>query len=209
MRILGFSAFSVLAALSLFTLPLTADSVLVGTSGTLGGYPVTAGQYLAQGFSFSDPVNLTQINFLAYGVFVPCECLVQLTDGLGAGANVLAQSTFNVPVAAFPGQPFSMVLNQNLGPGTYFLVFSTNSDGATLPASTSILPSTIGSVDGTFLLFPANSGFPPASPVAVSFNTPINFQLVGDPVPEPATLLLVGSGLGAVWLRRRLERRTA
>ncbi len=204
-----------------------ADSILVGTSlitSVSGGVSVGSFQYIAAEFSFPVAVDASNVSIVLGVTGFPSvtssgtgSFLLQLTNALGAAAtsgNVLAQSTFTVTVSpSSVGQVFIMPVNQTLQAGTYFLVASSQ-DPPVAPGSaqffwpfSSALPGTVGSASsGFFSTAPIgqNITFPPGSTWTFQGqSTPLTFQVTGTPVAEPATLFLVGMGLGGVWLRRK------
>jgi hypothetical protein len=131
--------------------------------------------------------------------------------------------------------PFNFVFNTNLQtvsyvslfsglslvPGTYYVVMASNSPNTVMQGITVGTGVTYSTAPGTTVGVPQftsgtnlNAIYPPASTWVNSGTGNRFFTVTGDPtgtepIPEPATLLLLGAGLGgiAAKLRRRRARR--
>jgi len=201
---------------------------------TLAGPNVPNTQFLAAGFNLNQPVHVSILKIdLVASWGVSGTAVVQVTNAIGPAttpANVLAQTNVVVPSGPSTqlfGTPnfISIPLNLNLGPGAYYIVASTTQANVNMGWESALTywPSTVGSIGSAYvastfaspLLGNPNPSFAPAStwsdysgfyPYTVTVGM---FELVGHPaseVPEPATLLLVGSGIASLWVQRKRNR---
>jgi hypothetical protein len=208
MRSCRFLFFAVLFLLAVA--PAQADEILAGTyfnapyGGGRGLYP---GNFLAQSFSLPSAANITSIVMSLNGRYPygPGQFVLQLTNAIGP--NTTSSNVFASVTGTYSDQSLMVTvpLPITLAGGTYYIVLSTSTPPPTQafwPMYGSSLPGTFGSIGGGFETTVANFAFPPASDWH-TMTTPFEFQVNGSPVPEPATLLLVASGLTGIWLRRR------
>ena len=133
------------------------------------------------GFSF-DP---TGEDFVQIDVFSPL-------DG-HPGSSVFALS-FDLPFSSTPERLLTLATNISLLPGSYFLGLRTTGDivGTWWETNASFLGGWTSTNDGPWIEQPTR---PQGT-----------FRLSGSqtaPVPEPASLISLASGLLAVWLRKR------
>jgi len=185
--------------------PSFADSVDVGA-------PVSAGfeyavcnlptpkceSWLAQEFQLSAATRVDSISIgmgFGAGTF---EFL--LTNGLTSGAAIFSSasfSDFSGPVSLGP---------TTLGPGTYFLIAETqqearggwdSSDGVTVTNGGTVSSGFFQSVDEG--LDWTNKPFGCMSQCGAL--APLQFEVLGAPVPEPSTLLLSLAGLAGLRLK--------
>lgn len=193
--------------------PASADSILLGTSGSSNGSGllVDAGHFGAQAFTLTSTVQVTGLNlFLARGQGQ--SLLIQLTNAIGpsaTSANVLAQTTIAFPSALNGTWISAPLTNLVLPVGTYHIVLSLSSGDGEWRFLPTILPSSVGTVGAVRITSPSgvNLTLPPASSFFGIGAGPFGFQIVGNThVPEPGTLLLVAMGLGAFIRRSRTTR---
>ena len=209
MRVRPTHAAALIVLILSFAAQAQADSVLLGTGGTplQGVLAFGPNGPLAQSFTLTTTINVSAINiFVSGGSSGPL--LIQLVNMIGLGtttSNVLAQGSVSPSGAT---EWLSIATATTLGPGTYFLVVSSatpNNSGWIRTAGN--LPSTVGTVGTTFFTNASNVdlAFAPASNWLGNGVTNVGFEIVGNtnPVPEPGTLALMGSGLAGIWLRRR------
>jgi hypothetical protein len=132
-----------------------------------------------------------------------------LVNSLGAGttiANQIAQTSYSGPA----GPNVVLFNNLSLGVGTFFLVLDagtpTDSWNRLLPFSVVTAGGVTRGVDFFSNQF---SAYAPASQFFVNPQTAnegaLQYRIVGTPVPEPATGVLVASGIVA-FRRRRMAR---
>ncbi len=144
-----------------------------------------------------------------------------LTTQVGAGttaANEIASGTFG-PFSNSGANPYprwvTMTAGLTLGPGTYFLTLNGDAYGGgfrydSVPALA--LGSGVTSAGESWgYCDPANTyqtcvGYAPADTV-FGDSLGLRVDVEGTPVPEPASLLLLGTGLAVVAARRRFANR--
>jgi PEP-CTERM motif len=192
----------VLALLSVCgTLAANADVVLLGaTNPGQVGAALNTTQAIAQPFTLTQAVRVSSVDVLLEPFLGGAgQETFQLTNSIGPGttaANVLASQTFSVPVLPATGTTFSMTASLTLLPGTYYLVVSSPDSAKNngVVYATSVLPSTVGSVGFALAALPPDS-FVPSSTFTGFAPVSITFDVVGSQIPEPATMLLFGTGM--------------
>ncbi len=203
--------------------PKAAGAVLLIDSGPptspFSGFNIFDNQFLAQQFTLPIGATITQIAFFGGRIGTGPDPLVnvQLTNAIGPGTSSSALlADLSLTVSNFFGSSAFLPIPTSffLDPGTYFLVLSSNAPLADSAVWATGPPNDIGPefISSSSLI---NSGFPPASQF---FPNPlVGFQDFGlrisgnpgAPIPEPGTLLLLGSGLAGLGIstRRRSRRK--
>ena len=184
------------------------ESALLGGTGVGGGSAVSLNQFLGVRFELTETVETQLVGghfFAGSGtIFAALVALDGLTDFPDSSdlttADVIGTSLLAPPLPSHDVfAPLSVVLN----PGWYGLVFGSQLFGATSPVGGA--PNSNPTV-GTPSFFLHNSlGW---RDLNIGHESEVfRFVLNGTPVPEPTTLLLLGTGLGVVAYRRRPARR--
>jgi hypothetical protein len=148
---------------------------------TIGGSMPSTLRTIELGFSF-DP---TGEDFVQIDIFAP--------DQGHPGLSVFAAS-FDLPFVSTPERLLTVNANAQLTPGSYFLGLRTTGDivGVWSETNAAFFGGWTSTNDGPWIEQPGR-----AQGV---------FRLSGTQppaVPEPASLLCIGSGLAGLWLRRR------
>jgi hypothetical protein len=212
--------------LLLTTVPLIhASSLLVGTTlpNGIGDYSVIGApgfvpQFLAQGFTLTSPAQVTGITLDMTGFGDSFTLWLSNASGPGTTmANVLLQTTLTFPSTG--GDPNMATVSTSpsnlfLPAGSYFLIASSaqNSspaEGWGIDVGGAILTSfgTVGQAAASCCAAGSstNTAFPPGS-TFVAAESPLAFQISGNPTPESSTVLLTGLGLlVALKARRRVS----
>ena len=215
-----FSKYLVLALMVTASAMAFGEGLTVGTTyaGTGGVFASAGNNALAQGFLMP---NAGLINgFTVYiGPSDNTNYTLWLTDKVGAGTtadDVIFSQTFNNP-SNLGGQVANVDVNQTVDAGQYYIVLSVNSGSAAWYFG-NLVVGTIGDTDQMAVGSGYNASFAPASSF-YGYSYPLTFSLFDDPVctenncdlgpigdgkvPEPSSMLLLGSGVVALWRRKR------
>ena len=148
-------------------------------------YAVYIAQSIAQGFSLTAPISITELKLQMSG-FGSDQFTVWVTNSIGPGttqANVLLQTTATFPNTGggTTGSTISIPMNLSLPPEDYFIVLSSTQPSVLQGwlMSTTTLASTVDSLsDMRFVIF-GDVLFPPASEFITLGDRPAAFQIFG------------------------------
>jgi hypothetical protein len=189
--------------LLLAAIPAHADSIIfqsatLGPTGQFSGSTLAISQFLGARFSISQPVEITEIgghmgviDTRSVGSFF--GAILTLPTGLPTGSpfaasEVVATTTFNLP---FTTADIFTPLSATLEPGNYAVVFGAGQFGSPTTA-VGVMPADNPDLPGASYFFWDGSSWRDDS----IDNT--RFVVKGNVVPEPSSLLLLGSGLMAL-----------
>lgn len=200
-------------ALSGLGAPSQAQPLLSVTGASTLGHTISSNQAAAVSFTltraFEDVTATADITGLSPrgGVFLMRDV------GPGTGFTDIVAAV-DISAITFAGSETVLFSGLNLGAGDYAIVIASDQSS---PNSTLIwngsrsaqVTASAGVIDGIDLFAADTVEFPPASAFSTVFDRSAHFALFIPAVPEPATWLLMGMGVGLLWTRRSAHRRAA
>lgn len=216
MQILKLAA-SGLLLLAGITYPAAANTIINTGTGTLGP-AVYAQQYEEQGWTQTQSYTNVSISVALYS-WTPGQTFdiqAYLTTAIGSGTTTaLATDSFSSSTPNSTPVTYLLFSGLTLPAGSYYLTLASTDSTGSNPGALwpyecfSGCPLTLDT--GVALLTQGfanpssgseNPTFPPASTFATG-STPVNLTVTGaPPAPEPASMLLLAAGLGALALRQ-------
>jgi hypothetical protein len=189
-----------LACLLTFALPASADTIDQQSGFTAGfsGLSLGGGGFLAQTFTAGVNATLTGVSIASFGFGGPFTLSIYDTQASGApGTTLLASTTVGASNSFGVQITFPVGFAQSAGT-TYAIVLQVA--GAASPAW--VLAGSGDQYSGGQGYFSVD-GVNWSPLTSASSAGDFTFQTYVNPVPEPGTLALLGSGVAGIWLRRR------
>ena len=191
----------------LLILPASANAVLIVNTGPgpniTGGASLNAYQWLAAEFSITDSYTLTGIEgwMNEYNQKGGLLDIALYADGgaIPLLSNQLYHQAVNVSQTTAPGWYGLDGLSWDLDPGSYWVAFEVHSSGFS-----GSMPTPAGDPLAAYAFA---SGSPMAYHSANYLGLAIRIDADAAPIPEPATLLLVATGIAGLGGLRRRRRR--
>jgi hypothetical protein len=181
-----------------------ADQILVGALNPDYGttFGVTSSISVAQQFNLS---SRSEIEAIQLNLWCEGGMTFFITDGLSSSAHVYSE--YSIEGSFSPGPINEWDPSIMLSTGNYFLVamVSNNSSYGGLVASNGVYYQPNGNSVGPVF---HNSGGWDSWTMSPTNMPAITFQISGDqrcaaPVPEPSTILLLGSGIAGIFVTRK------